>query len=323
MTLLSFARVHRTLSPLVRTLRFCSYAMILFGLSATTIFAQQSFVIDDFDQRVSHEWISNSMQQFGSDEVASFAPGSFSEALVDGAVDPDYDLTVAASQGSTIQASNFTASGAASFLFAAGEFAQGSHADLESRSFFYLYFEPETAGTLHISGILSVEGNASVELRVESLEASIDQVLTGGQGFDLAFPIAPTQFVSIQLTASTDFFVDDPFFFDTVASGAAEFIVEGMLTLAPPVRRGDCNADAAVDVADAVRALEDLFIGGEPLLCPAACDANDDGGFDISDAVAILAALFVPGNPLPAPYPGCGIDPTPTSLACPSFDGCP
>lgn len=82
--------------------------------------------------------------------------------------------------------------------------------------------------------------------------------------------------------------------------------------------RGDCNADGAVDIADPVRVLHRLF-GGETsaeVPCLAACDSNDDGETDISDALALLNTLFLGAGPLPAPYPGCGLDPSPGAPEC-------
>ena len=55
--------------------------------------------------------------------------------------------------------------------------------------------------------------------------------------------------------------------------------------------RGDANADAAIDISDAIATLGYLFLGANDLSCVAAADANDDGAADISDAVSIHANL--------------------------------
>lgn len=95
------------------------------------------------------------------------------------------------------------------------------------------------------------------------------------------------------------------------------------LATGPTFDRGDCNADDAFDISDAIAALTALFGGGDPS-CGDACDANDDGGFDIADAVFTLTSLFVPGSPSPAaPHGFCGEDPTADSLDCGAFDSCP
>jgi hypothetical protein len=78
-------------------------------------------------------------------------------------------------------------------------------------------------------------------------------------------------------------------------------------------RRGDCNVDASIDIADAIFALGILFPPpGPDARCLDACDANGDGSVDVADAVSLLGLLFgAPGPPLPPPYPDCGYDPTP------------
>lgn len=94
----------------------------------------------------------------------------------------------------------------------------------------------------------------------------------------------------------------------------------------PVLRRGDCNTDGSVNIADAVFLLGNLFPTGAPnvLTCLDACDGNDDGSLNIADTVRILEALFgVPATPLPMPYPDCGFDTTPSSLTCDQYLTCP
>jgi len=75
-----------------------------------------------------------------------------------------------------------------------------------------------------------------------------------------------------------------------------------------PFIRGDVNLDSQVGISDAVQLVRVLFNGGR-LECPDAADANDDGRIDITDAIGILAFLYQ-GATMPAPWPGCGLDPT-------------
>ncbi|MGE3165979.1 MAG: CHRD domain-containing protein [Planctomycetota bacterium] len=87
--------------------------------------------------------------------------------------------------------------------------------------------------------------------------------------------------------------------------------------------RGDCNGDAAYNIADAVSGLGVLFSGSGPESCTDACDANDDGQFNIADMISILGDLFS-GDPLPpAPHPGCGLDPTLDGIDCAASSSCP
>ncbi|MGE3164207.1 MAG: dockerin type I repeat-containing protein [Planctomycetota bacterium] len=91
----------------------------------------------------------------------------------------------------------------------------------------------------------------------------------------------------------------------------------------PQFKRGDCNADGAFNVADAVTLLGFLFGGGpSALACESACDANDDGSLNIADAVAKLGSLFGGAGPLPAPT-SCGADPTADGLQCATYPVCP
>lgn len=95
----------------------------------------------------------------------------------------------------------------------------------------------------------------------------------------------------------------------------------------PEFVRGDCNGDTSFNIADGIALLGFLFpTGGVPVTidCLSACDCNDSGGLDISDAICILEGLFgMPASPPSAPHPLCGTDPTPDTLTCDSFVGCP
>ncbi|MEM7263546.1 MAG: VCBS repeat-containing protein, partial [Planctomycetota bacterium] len=86
-----------------------------------------------------------------------------------------------------------------------------------------------------------------------------------------------------------------------------------------PFVRGDSNLDLVVDLADAIRQLEQLFCPAT-LQCEDASDSNDDGILDISDPVALLAALFL-STPLPGDS-ACNSDETVDFLDCHQSD-CP
>jgi hypothetical protein len=88
-------------------------------------------------------------------------------------------------------------------------------------------------------------------------------------------------------------------------------------------KRGDSNADASRNIADAVHTLSYLFGGGAAPSCMDASDANDDGAINIADAVALLAHLFGGTGALAPPFDGCGEDGTPADpLDCAAFTPC-
>lgn len=83
--------------------------------------------------------------------------------------------------------------------------------------------------------------------------------------------------------------------------------------------RGDANSDGAIDIADAVSILAQLFQGGgftTPNLD--ALDVNDDGAINITDAINLLEYLFLGSERKPAaPFPDLGRDTTPDEIpAC-------
>ena len=102
--------------------------------------------------------------------------------------------------------------------------------------------------------------------------------------------------------------------------------ISGSVTFDPQlgvaISRADCNADGSFNIADPVTALNGLFNSGQ-IDCIDACDVNDDGQFNVADPVYALATLFNNGALPPAPFGGCGIDPTDDGLSCDQFDPCP
>ena len=91
----------------------------------------------------------------------------------------------------------------------------------------------------------------------------------------------------------------------------------------PSFRRGDANADASLDLADAVATFNWLFLGGEEPNCLDAADSNDDANIDLADGIFTLNFLFLGGRSIPSPGPNkCDVDPTPDDLGCRSYGPC-
>ena len=106
------------------------------------------------------------------------------------------------------------------------------------------------------------------------------------------------------------------------AQGIPPIALNGTVTFVsgPSFRRGDSNNDGQVNLADAIALLGYLFSGGTAPHCFDMGDVNDDGGLDISDAISILGYLFTDATPPAHPFPGCGVDTTPSGI--PGWVGC-
>jgi hypothetical protein len=80
--------------------------------------------------------------------------------------------------------------------------------------------------------------------------------------------------------------------------------------------RGDPNLDLIINITDPIFLLSSLFFSKEGLECRDAADANDDGSLDVSDALRMLNYLFLNGPPPAAPFPEAGFDTTIDDLGC-------
>ena len=90
----------------------------------------------------------------------------------------------------------------------------------------------------------------------------------------------------------------------------------------PRFRRGDVDVSGTIDVTDAVKLLNYLFLGGATPECLDAADFDNSNVADISDAVANLSYQFLGGVASAAPGPNtCGSDPTPDDLGCAVYPG--
>lgn len=96
--------------------------------------------------------------------------------------------------------------------------------------------------------------------------------------------------------------------------------VDAVATEVPPtgalIFRGDCEPDFRLNITDAVRLLNYLFINPAEPPCLAACDADGSTKLNITDGVYLLSFLFLGGPAPPAPGAECGVDPNATDLSC-------
>lgn len=178
----------------------------------------------------------------------------------------------------------------------------------------FLSFETDApAGVATVSLLMDFDNivtiPAGTDVPICLLQTSIDESASAGTTTDLVLPVVagspPVEAVIVQNNGA----------------GYAPLRIDGVITIEGnstfAFLRGDSNADATVDIADAVALLDYLFSAGSTSNCMDASDANDDESVDVADAVQILDLLFSAGDPLPAPgSDSCGIDPTSGPIDC-------
>ncbi len=109
------------------------------------------------------------------------------------------------------------------------------------------------------------------------------------------------------------------------AVGVTPVLVDGTVTFAEAdgFKRGDCNADFLINLADPIYFLTWNFNGGIEPPCMDSADLNDDGVANIADPIYLLNYLFNNGLDPKPPFPSCGDDPTTTDLlGCSTYSGC-
>jgi hypothetical protein len=89
-----------------------------------------------------------------------------------------------------------------------------------------------------------------------------------------------------------------------------------------PFRRGDVDANARVNLTDAIVLLQHLFGRAAAPPCASAADANDNGNLEIGDGLAILLYVFLGQETLAEPLASCGVDPTWDDLGCAAYRAC-
>lgn len=98
-------------------------------------------------------------------------------------------------------------------------------------------------------------------------------------------------------------------------NGTVEIVAEQFI-------RGDDDGDGELTISDPILSLCAQFGTSCELSCLDASDVDDDGGITISDPIYNLNAQFGYGQLPPAPFPGCGPDPTGDALDCTCYEQC-
>ncbi len=83
----------------------------------------------------------------------------------------------------------------------------------------------------------------------------------------------------------------------------------------PMFIRGDANGDSVVNLIDAIRVLELVFGGIDPITCQDQLDSNDDEIVNIVDVIFLLEVAVLGTSVMPSPFPACGLDATDTGAA--------
>jgi PKD repeat protein len=94
--------------------------------------------------------------------------------------------------------------------------------------------------------------------------------------------------------------------------------VEVIIVRPPYLRRfvrGDIDGNGSVDITDAVKVLNFLFLGHEAPVCMDAADVTDRGVVNISAAISLLTYLFLGGTQPAVPFPNKGLDPSADDIA--------
>jgi len=139
---------------------------------------------------------------------------------------------------------------------------------------------------------------------------NINYQAVGGSGSNTALTLTP-----IFGTVRTEF---------SLAEGLVVIptLTNGQIGVGNSFVRADGNQDGIVTLSDAVYTLTYLFVEAANSDCISSQDTNDDGLINIADVMQTLNYIFGTGtgDPTPpAPFPSCGVDPTPDSLDCNTY----
>jgi len=123
---------------------------------------------------------------------------------------------------------------------------------------------------------------------------------------------------------------DCPGVLDTNAIVNALEVLSGGAPVQPKFHRGDADDNGSLQLTDAVRILNFLFLGTGRIDCMDAGDVDNNGSIQLTDAVRILNVLFLGTGSIPDPAPPgpsfgdkpCGPDPDDKHLGCQTYTHC-
>jgi hypothetical protein len=131
-----------------------------------------------------------------------------------------------------------------------------------------------------------------------------------------SYPIAEISEQELSLTGTHTILA-----MDLYGTNTQEYTVSLDYIGAEALMRGDDDGDGDITISDPILSLCAQFADCD-LACLDASDTDDDGAITISDPIYNLAAQFADGPPPPAPFPGCGPDPTEDQVTCDCHSGC-
>lgn len=210
----------------------------------------------------------------------------------------------------------------------------------EAGAIFTVQLDPAEASFVNLGATLATEGDlvatllsvgpqhVSIQIVQDLMSDIPNDIVIEGLGVNVASGVTELH-PTMALTGTQVVLVDSlpPL---TISNDGSLSVEQTAIPVTTAYIRGDCNVDSFFDIADAVKALNDLFPSvttAAPSSCGLACDANNDGQFNIGDPVRMLQALFgVNTTPLPGPFPSCGVSTNQNAniniLDCAGYDSC-
>ena len=179
-------------------------------------------------------------------------------------------------------------------------------------------WQSEHTGSAEIAGSYgnpSPNGDGTV-FRIFHNDALLFDAATNGDAgtFDLRVDIQPGDTIDFTVDAdgSRIYRPDVPTLIGFVDAGSDTTTLTATITLSAPFslpnlyRRGDVDANSALELTDALQLLNFLFTLGPSPACLAAADVNADLEISIADAMHSILYLIHDAPPPPAPFEDCG-----------------